>query len=179
MNDPFHDLVERYDELFTLHGQGMDGKPFPRPTYDQMYMAIAQIVGKRSTCLRAKIGAVICKDTRIVSIGYNGAPSKMAQCDEAGCIIDSQRGGCIRTIHAEQNAIAYASRVGISLEQATLYVTMSPCIDCAKLIIASGIERVVYHEAYRKGYAIDFLNQSSVEMVHLPFGLAQMITEFP
>jgi dCMP deaminase len=179
MTDQYRNLIEKYPELTLSLGDEPRKTPFFRPSFDQMYMAIALIVGKRSTCLRGQIGAVICKDTRIISIGYNGAPSGMAQCNQEGCIIDTQRGGCIRTIHAEQNAIAYACRIGIPMERATLYVTLSPCIDCAKLIIASGIKRVVYYEAYRKGYAIDFLIQSGVQVEHLPFGIQEMISQFP
>ncbi len=179
MTDQYRKLIEQHPELILSQGEEPRKTQLSRPSFDQMYMTIARIVGKRSTCLRGQIGAVICKDTRIVSIGYNGAPSGMAQCDQEGCIIDTQRGGCIRTIHAEQNAIAYASRIGIPLDQATLYVTLSPCIDCAKLIIASGIKRVVYYEAYRKGYAIDFLIQSGVQVEHLPFGIQEMIIQFP
>lgn len=177
MKDQFDSLIEKYTQL-EYHLLGMPEDGFPRPSYDEMYMSIAQIVSLRSTCLRGKIGAVITKDTRIVSIGYNGAPAKLAQCDEHGCIKDTERGGCIRTIHAEQNAIAYAARVGIPLEGGTLYVTMSPCIDCAKLIIATGIKKVIYHEEYRKGYAIDYLKVSGIEIKHLESGLEQIVSNY-
>ncbi len=178
MPDHFKSLVEKYEQLqYSFEGKPGPGG-FSRPSFDQMYMAIAQIVSLRSTCLRGKIGAVIARDTRIISIGYNGAPAKLGQCDEHGCIKDTQRGGCIRTIHAEQNAIAYASRVGIKLEGSTLYVTMSPCVDCAKLIIASGIKKVFFHEEYRKGYAIDFLRVSGVEVEQLAFGLNDIVSDF-
>jgi dCMP deaminase len=149
-----------------------------RPSFDHVYMAIAEIVALRSTCLRGKVGAVIVKDTRIVSIGYNGSPSGMAQCDQCGCIIDSERGGCIRTIHAEQNAIAYASRIGIPIEGATIYVTISPCIDCAKLIIASGICRLVYLEEYRNSYALEYLSSSGIETKLLNQGLSEIYRDF-
>lgn len=152
--------------------------PFNRPSFDQMYMAIAEIVALRSTCLRGQVGAVITKDTRVVSIGYNGAPSKIGQCDQYGCIVDSEKGGCIRTIHAEQNAIAYASRVGIPLENATLYVTISPCIDCAKLIIASGIKRLVYLQEYRNSYALEYLRLSGLEVEHQNYGLNAIYNEY-
>lgn len=177
VKDQFDSLIKKYAQLeYLTLGKPEDG--FPRPSYDEMYMSIAQIVALRSTCLRGKIGAVITKDTRIVSIGYNGAPAKLAQCDEHGCIKDTERGGCIRTIHAEQNAIAYAARVGIPLEGSTLYVTMSPCIDCAKLIIATGIKKVLYYEEYRKGYAIDYLKVSGIELVHLKSGLQEIFNNY-
>ena len=177
VKDKFDNLIKQYAQL-EYHTLGKPDDGFPRPSYDEMYMSIAQIVALRSTCLRGKIGAVITKDTRIVSIGYNGAPAKLAQCDQHGCIKDTERGGCIRTIHAEQNAIAYAARVGIPLEGSTLYVTMSPCIDCAKLIIATGIKKVIYYEAYRKGYAIDYLKVSGIELVQLKSGLKDIYQKF-
>jgi len=177
MTDQFDSLIEKYEQL-EYHLLGKPENGFPRPSYDEMYMSIAQIVALRSTCLRGRIGAVITKDTRIVSIGYNGAPSKLAQCDQYGCIKDTERGGCIRTIHAEQNAIAYAARVGIPLEGGTLYVTMSPCIDCAKLIIATGIKKVIYYEPYRKGYALDYLKVSGIELVHLQTGLNEIYQKY-
>jgi dCMP deaminase len=175
MMDQFKDLVDKYKQLEYHLEEDM---PFNRPSFDEMYMAIAEIVSLRSTCLRGKIGAVIVKDTRIVSIGYNGAPAKLGQCDEFGCIKDTDRGGCIRTIHAEQNAIAYAARVGIPLEGSTLYVTMSPCIDCAKLIIATGIKKVIYKEKYRKGYAVDYLEVSGIDMIHLETGIEEVYRKY-
>lgn len=175
--DQFKKIIDKYDQLEYGCTEKID-KLQARPTFDQMYMSIAEIVGLRSTCLRGKIGAVIVRDTRIVSIGYNGAPASLGQCDEYGCIIDRERGGCIRTIHAEQNAIAYASRVGISIEGGTIYVTMSPCIDCAKLIIASGLKRIVFKEEYRKGYAIDYLKLSGLEIQQLDFGLKDVMKEY-
>jgi dCMP deaminase len=173
--DQFKELVNKYKQLeYQMEG----ASEFERPSFDEMYMAIAQIVSLRSTCLRGKIGAVIVKDTRIVSIGYNGAPSKLGQCDEFGCIKDTERGGCIRTIHAEQNAIAYAARVGIPLEGSTLYVTMSPCIDCAKLIIATGIEKVIYKEKYRKGYAVDYLEVSGIKLQQFDAGIEEVYNKY-
>jgi len=175
--DQFKKIIDKYTQLEYGCTDKLS-EVNTRPSFDQMYMSIAEIVGLRSTCLRGKIGAVIVKDTRIVSIGYNGAPATLGQCDEYGCIIDKERGGCIRTIHAEQNAIAYASRVGIPLENGTLYVTMSPCIDCAKLIIASGISRIVYKEEYRKGYAVDYLKLSGIDIEQLNFGLDDVMKNF-
>ena len=184
-NDIFQTLIDHHSRLnYFLPGAetATDGKsallPYKRPSFDQMYMAIAEIVALRSTCLRGRVGAVIAKDTRIVSIGYNGAPSKIGQCDQYGCIIDSDKGGCIRTIHAEQNAIAYASRIGIPIENAALYVTISPCIDCAKLILASGIKRLVYLQEYRNSYALEYLRLSGLEVDHLDYGLSAICKEY-
>ncbi|HPE67921.1 MAG TPA: dCMP deaminase family protein [Thermotogota bacterium] len=175
--DQFKKLVDKYASLAYSFPQEVSSSP-SRPSFDQMYMAIAQIVSLRSTCLRGRVGAVITKDTRIVSIGYNGAPASLGQCNEFGCITDLERGGCIRTIHAEQNAIAYASRVGIPLEGGTMYVTMSPCIDCAKLILASGLSRVLFFEEYRNSYALDYLEVSGVQVSQVGFGLQQIFETF-
>ena len=184
-NDIFQTLIDHHSRLgyFLPDAEtAKEGKsailPFQRPSFDQMYMAIAEIVALRSTCLRGRVGAVITKDTRIISIGYNGAPSKIGQCDQYGCIIDSEKGGCIRTIHAEQNAIAYASRIGIPIENATIYVTVSPCIDCAKLIIASGIKRLVYLQEYRNSYALEYLELSGLEVEQLNYGLSAIYNDY-
>lgn len=184
-NDIFQTLIDHHSRLkYFLPGSEAPTDaahvphPYNRPSYDQMYMAIAEIVALRSTCLRGRVGAVITKDTRIISIGYNGAPSKIGQCDQYGCIIDSEKGGCIRTIHAEQNAIAYASRIGIPIENAAIYVTVSPCIDCAKLIIASGIKRLVYLQEYRNSYALEYLELSGLEVEQLNYGLSAIYNEY-
>lgn len=138
-----------------------------RITRDQMFMAIANIVSFRSTCLRAKVGAVIVQDNRIVSTGYVGAPSGLPHCLDVGCEIGPD-GGCIRTVHAEVNAIAFAARAGIKLEGSTLYVTMSPCLNCAKLIINAGIREVVYRDEYRDPSGLKLLRQAGIEIYKWP-----------
>lgn len=117
---------------------------------DQYFMEIAEVVAKRSTCLHRHCGAVITKGKQLISAGYNGAPSELPHCQT--CIRDSVPSGqsmeLCRGAHAEQNAINFAARFGISIEGATLYSTHFPCNWCAKSIINAGIVRVVYKEAY-------------------------------
>lgn len=125
-----------------------------RITRDEMLMEIARIVARRSTCNRAQVGAVVAQDGRIVSTGYAGAPSGLPHCDPHICNAENP---CTRTVHAEAGAISYAARSGIRLEGATLYCTHCPCIDCAKLIINTGIKRVIYDQAYRKTEGLELL----------------------
>ena len=134
-----------------------------RISRDEMFCIIAMIVSLRATCERAKIGAVLVKENRIVSIGYNGSPSGSPHCTEAGCLID-ERGGCKRTVHAEANVIAFAAKNGIETDGTTLYCTVSPCIDCAKLLINSGVKRLVYLEGYRDTSGIELLMNCGVEV---------------
>jgi dCMP deaminase len=125
----------------------------PRRSRDSMYEDIVGIVADRSTCLRAKVGAIIVVDGRVASMGYNGSPPGREHCLDAGCLIDPDTGGCVRTIHAEQNAIAWAARAGVSTQDATMYCGYSPCLECAKLILAAGISEFIYYMEYRDGYA--------------------------
>ncbi len=125
-----------------------------RITRDEMLMEIARIVARRSTCNRAQVGAVVAQDGRIISTGYAGAPSGLPHCSPETCNTSAP---CTRTVHAEAGAISYAARSGIRLEGATLYCTHCPCIDCAKLIINTGIKRVIYDQAYRKTEGLELL----------------------
>lgn len=141
--------------------------------FNDIYMNLAVDLAARSHCVRAQVGAVLTKDTRIISIGYNGPPSGTHNCDEEwpehGCAKDS-RGSCSLALHAEENAILYASRNGSKIEGATLYTTLSPCIACARLILSSGIKVVVYKDSYAayKGLlsdeGVDFLKRFGVEV---------------
>ncbi len=138
-----------------------------RPAFDDIYMELAVNLAKRSHCIKRHVGAVLTKDTRIISIGYNGPPSGTHNCDElwpeTGCPRDS-KGGCSLAIHAEQNAILYAVKNKTSVDDATLYVTLSPCLACARMIYSMGIKRVIYLNSYaeHKGLptdeGVDFLN---------------------
>jgi dCMP deaminase len=133
---------------------------YVRPSWDQYFMNIAELVGSRATCGRGRSGSVIARDRRILVTGYVGSPAGLPHCDEAGhemskVIHDdgTESEHCIRTIHAEQNAIAQAAQIGVSIQGATLYCHMTPCYTCAKIIINSGIQRVVanldYHRAQK------------------------------
>jgi dCMP deaminase len=122
-----------------------------RPAFDDIYMELAVNLAKRSHCIKRHVGAVLTKDTRIISIGYNGPPSGTHNCDvewpETGCPRDS-KGGCSLAIHAEQNAILYAVQNKSSVDGATIYVTLSPCLSCARIIFSMGIKRVIYLNSY-------------------------------
>lgn len=144
-----------------------------RPAFEDIYMELAVNLARRSHCIKRHVGAVLTKDTRIISIGYNGPPSGTHNCDEewpgVGCPRDS-KGGCSLAIHAEQNAILYAVRNKTSVEGATLYVTLSPCLACARIIYSMGITRVIYFRSYaeHKGIpndeGVDFLVKFGVEV---------------
>lgn len=146
-----------------------------KQSFESIFMHLASDLATRSHCVRAQVGAVLTKDTRIVSIGYNGPPAGTHNCDEewpeSGCARDS-KGSCSLALHAEQNAILYAIKNGSKLEGATLYVTLSPCIACARLILSSGIIKVYYKDSYAayKGLAsdegVDFLRKFGVVVAH-------------
>jgi dCMP deaminase len=136
-------------------------------------MELAVNLAKRSHCIKRHVGAVLTKDTRIISIGYNGPPAGTHNCDvefpEAGCPRDS-KGGCSLAIHAEQNAILYAVKNKATVEGSTLYVTLSPCLACARIIYTAGIEHIIYLNSYaeHKGIAsdegVDFLSKFGVKI---------------
>lgn len=137
-----------------------------RPDWDTYFMRMAALVATRATCDRKHVGAVLVDpDHRIVATGYNGSPPGVPHCDDAGHELSD--GHCIRTIHAESNALDYA---GIPRARGcTLYVTVTPCYDCAKRIVAAGIKRVVYSEHYesrygRSGTVADFLRHGGVDV---------------
>ncbi|MCK9471942.1 MAG: dCMP deaminase family protein [Bacilli bacterium] len=132
----------------------------------EMFREILEIIKKRSTCSRKQVAAIIEKDGRIISTGYAGAPSGLPHCIDIGCEIGKD-GGCIRTVHAEANAITYAAKNGIATNNATMYCTMSPCLECAKLIVNSGIKELYYIERYRNGDGLRLLNKVGIEVYEL------------
>ena len=133
-------------------------------------MEIARQVATRSTCLRRSVGSLIVRDKRILSTGYNGAPRGVEHCDVAGCLRESlsipsgQRQEICRGLHAEQNAIIQAALHGVSVEGSTIYVTHQPCITCAKMIINSGVVRVVCANTYPDELARQMLGEAGVEL---------------
>lgn len=129
---------------------------------DQYFMDIAKVVAKRSTCLHRQVGALIVKGKQIISTGYNGAPSGLPHCKTCARSISGQNMELCRGTHAEQNAINFAARYGISIEGATLYTTHFPCSWCAKSIINSGIVKVVYGEDYPDELAKEILADSDI-----------------
>ncbi|MBI3412642.1 MAG: dCMP deaminase family protein [Candidatus Aenigmarchaeota archaeon] len=136
-------------------------------------MRIAVEVASRATCLRRHVGAVLVKDNRILSTGYNGSPLGMPHCTEVGCLIvkrededGSTKEHCIRTVHAEENAILHAAKHGVSTEGSTLYVTAGPpCVACAKNLINAGIKRIIYSGNYPGEHAVRFLKEANIELV--------------
>ena len=134
-----------------------------RPTWDVYFMHITFQVARRSTCPRAAVGAVVVRDKRILTTGYNGAPSGLPHCSEVGCLMAN--GHCVRTLHAEQNAIIQGALHGVDISGSTLYVTHQPCLVCAKMIINAGIQRVVYAGHYPDEIAVGFLEEAGVELV--------------
>jgi dCMP deaminase len=133
-----------------------------RPTWNQYFMNIAHEVAQRSTCERAQVGAVIVREKRILTTGYNGSPRGLPHCTEVGCLMENEH--CIRTLHAEQNAIIQAALHGVITEGATIYVTHQPCFICAKTIINAGISEIVYDKEYKDDRSLDFLQQAGVKI---------------
>ncbi len=137
-------------------------------------MEIAKVVAKRSTCLRQNVGAVIVKDKRILSTGYNGAPMGLPHCLDIGCLREElnvpsgERHELCRAVHAEQNAIIQAAVHGVSIKGATLYTTHQPCIMCAKMIINAGIVRVVYGKRYADERGLEFLKEAGIKIDYMP-----------
>jgi dCMP deaminase len=141
-----------------------------RPTYDEYFMNMARLVSTRSTCLRRKVGAVIVKEDRIISTGYNGAPRGLKHCLEIGCLRDQlkipsgERHELCRGVHAEQNALAHAAMFGVSIKNATIYITHNSCIICTKLLINAGIKEIVYAESYFDELSKKFLEESAISV---------------
>ena len=138
-----------------------------RPNWDQYFMEIARTVATRATCPRASVGAVLTRDRRILTTGYNGAPKGVAHCTDAGCIMVD--GHCLRATHAEANAIVQGALHGVGLEGATAYCTHQPCAGCSKLLISAGIVRIVYRDAYPDPVATALLGEVGVALE--PFAL--------
>jgi dCMP deaminase len=149
------------------------GQAASRPDWDEYFMAIVQLVSRRSTCLRRSVGAVLVRDRRLLATGYNGAPSGLRHCLDIGCLREGmkipsgERHELCRGLHAEQNAIIQAALHGVSVNGATLYCTNHPCIICAKMIINAGIRRVYFQNGYADQLASDILKEAGVEVVQL------------
>lgn len=145
-----------------------------RPAHDEYFMEIANVVAKRSTCLRIHVGAVIVKDGQILSTGYNGAPHGFEHCLDIGCIREKEnvahgtRHELCRAVHAEQNAIIQAAIHGVSIEGATVYCTHQPCILCTKMIINGKIKRVVFQNGYPDEMSVQFLKQAGIDILRMP-----------
>lgn len=137
-----------------------------RPSWDEYFLSIAREVATRSTCQRRHVGALIVRDRRILCSGYNGSPPGQPHCTDVGCLLEDGR--CIRTLHAEQNAITQAALHGVSTQGATLYCTCRPCHVCARMIVGAGIVRVVFFGDAPEGWASDVLLDAGVLVCGLP-----------
>lgn len=134
-----------------------------RPTWNEYFMEVAELAASRSTCTRAKVGCVLVIDKQIIATGYNGSPAGMPHCLDEGCYYDGDR--CIRTIHAEVNAIGQAARRGASTQGATAYVTHTPCLHCGKVLASAGIKRV--YARHRYGKHVSLLSELyGLEIIH-------------
>jgi dCMP deaminase len=134
-------------------------------------MTIAEMVAKRSTCLRRHVGAILVKDKRILATGYNGAPAGLKHCEEVGCIRQNasipsgERHELCRGLHAEQNAIIQAAYHGISIAGSTLYCTNKPCVICSKMLINAGIAKIFYGKGYDDPLADQMITEAGIEIV--------------
>jgi len=144
-----------------------------RPSWNNYFSDITDLVAKRSTCLRRQVGAVLVKGKRILATGYNGAPSGMKHCAEIGCLRESanvpsgERHELCRALHAEQNVIVQAAYHGIAIAGATLYCTNFPCVICAKMLINAGIKKIYYKEGYPDPLSSEMLKASGIEVRQL------------
>ena len=145
-----------------------------RPSWDQYFLTITRQVAERSTCLRAKVGAVIVRDKNILATGYNGSPAGLPHCTEVGCLIyrsvtpnGETEENCFRTIHAEINAITQAAKNGAAIRGAHVYITHSPCIHCFKVLINTGVERIVYEKDYKMHTLLELQPSTKVELVRV------------
>lgn len=142
------------------------GPPRGRPSWDEYFLKLAMLASERSTCPRMHCGCVLVKDRFVLTTGYNGSLPGSPHCDEAGCLVVNNH--CIRTNHAEINALCQATRHGVTLTGATAYVTNMPCTACAKALIAAGIRRVVIFSGYHETLAERFFAETGVELCRLP-----------
>ena len=153
----------------------MEKEKYVRPTWDEYFMEMVNTVSKRATCDRGRSGCVIVKDNQILVTGYVGSPTGLPHCDEVGHQMKktihedgSVTNHCVRTVHAEQNAICQAAKRGISINEATLYCRMTPCRVCAMLIINCGIVRVVCERKYHAGgESEEMLKQAGISLEYI------------
>lgn len=150
--------------------------PDGRPSWKTYFMDITELVAKRSTCLRRAVGAIVVKDRRILTTGYNGAATGTKHCAEIGClrekmnIASGERHELCRGIHAEQNAIIQAACYGVSIKGAMLFCTNLPCSICARMIINAGLTKIYYKEGYADQLSADMLAEAEIEIVRIHGG---------
>lgn len=145
-------------------------KKIARPGWDEYFISIAELVSRRSTCLRREVGAILVRDKKILATGYNGAPANIVHCEKIGCLREKlnvpsgQRHELCRGLHAEQNAFLQAALHGTSVKNAIIYSTTQPCIICSKMLINAGIKEVVIAGAYPDKMSRDLLKQAKVKV---------------
>lgn len=149
------------------------GKSMERITWDQFFMAQSHLLALRSTCTRLAVGATIVREKRIIAGGYNGSISGDEHCLDVGCyMVDNH---CVRTVHAEVNALLQCSKYGTSTNGADIYVTHFPCLQCTKSIIQAGIKNVYYANDYKNDpYAYELFEKANVKVVHVPFDVQKI-----
>ncbi|NTU53248.1 MAG: dCMP deaminase family protein [Chlorobiaceae bacterium] len=147
------------------------GRDGARLGWHEYFMSVAHLISRRATCTRGHIGAVIVRDNNILSTGYNGAPSGLPHCNEVNCKIyrsthpdGTVEENCVNTIHAEMNAIAQAAKHGVSIKDADIYITASPCIHCLKVLINVGIRTIYYDKPYKISHIAELLRLSGIRM---------------
>lgn len=145
-------------------------KRIKRPDWDAYFLDIAKLVSKRSTCLRRKVGALIVKNRRILTTGYNGTPTGITHCEIAGCLREKlkvpsgERHELCRGLHAEQNSIIQAALYGVNIGGGTLYCTNQPCSICAKMLINAGIKEIVMESGYPDKMAKEFFDEAGIKV---------------
>jgi dCMP deaminase len=137
----------------------------PRVSWDRYFMNLAREAATRSTCPRKAVGAIVVRDKAVLATGYNGSLRGLPHCTEVGCLMENDH--CVRTVHAEANALLQGARHGVLIDGADIYITASPCWNCFKLIVNAGIRRILYGEFYRDTRIVEFAAQAGIELVHL------------
>jgi len=148
--------------------------PMERPDNDTYFMRMAELVATRSTCLRRKVGAVVVKEKRVLTTGYNGAPTGLPHCDEVGCrreqlgVPSGERYELCRALHAEQNVLIQAVIHGVNLKDSVIYVTNQPCVTCSKMLIGVGVKEIVICEGYPDELAVQMLEEAKIKVRRAP-----------
>lgn len=164
----------RQDNCCSPGRGGGDSFREERLGWHEYFMGVAHLISRRATCTRGHIGAVLVRDNNILSTGYNGAPSGLPHCNETTCKIyrsthpdGTVEENCVNTIHAEINAIAQAAKHGVSIKDADIYITASPCIHCLKVLINVGIKTIYYDKPYKIDNISELLRLSGVKLVQI------------
>ncbi|HPP86697.1 MAG TPA: dCMP deaminase family protein [bacterium] len=147
-----------------------------RPNWTDYFMEIAELVSRRSSCIRRQVGAVLVKDKRILATGYNGVPKNIKHCAKENCIRtinnipSGERHELCRGLHAEQNAILQAALHGVSIKDSILYCTTQPCIVCAKMLINADIKKIIFNGGYPDKLAMEILQEANIELIQYKKG---------